>query len=533
VAKPTPDKTTREIDSVSKQRNVMTRIFASAVTALTVGGVVVGGLAGPVSAADSLPNHVAFTQWSDGGLQWTTGDLNFHGANDSNYTEGDTVPFLLDVTSAGTGTYAFSVCRDYMDGNAFGYLSLQPYDTSRVPVLAALPIVTDAATGSSEPFTGAAVGGSVLIDSVHEVGGQGDCKAGQRETQVQITIGAGPGGIAPVDAYVLWGGRLASPVDAGVGAGNGASQYPGATLSMQLLSASKNLSIKVGAASIGSLTVNDVIAPSSDPGKFDLQIDGTTAGTGADVGNGGTTGAIVVYSGSHDVGAAGSGGTNLGNYTSSTSCVDSNGPVAVIGDSVSVADGQDVVCTVTLTPDPAVVTGPTTTTTTTTVPDPTTTTTTTTTTTVPSTTTTTTVPDPIVINDPLPTSTTTTTTIAPAHHHQPADDDGSGGDNSDVDPTDTTPTTVRTTTTAPAVDPGTTVAGGGQTAGPAPQVLGTVVERPAPSATPAPAATPAPTGTLPRTGSPIGDETGLATALLAAGLSALGLARRRRPSPQG
>ena len=494
---------------MSKQRNGMTRILAATVTALTMGAAVVGGLAGPASAAGALPDHVGFQQWSDVGHQWTTGDLNFHGTNDSNYVEGDTVPFLLDVTSAGLGTYGFSVCRDYMNGTAFGYLSLMPYDTSRVPALAAVPLVTDPAMGSLQPFTGAAAGGSVVIDSVHEVGGQGACKAGQRETQVQITIGAGPGGVAPVDAYVLWGGRLASPIDAGVGAGDGASAYPGATLSMQLLSAAKNLSIKVGPASTGTLTVKDVIDPGSDPGKFNLQIDSSTAGTGGNVGDGGSTGAVLVYSGPHDVGAAGAGTTNVADYTSSVSCTD--GTVSALGPVVTVADGQDVVCTVTLTPV---------------VPNPSSGSTPTTSTTTPGTV------DPtlIVINDPLPTSTTTT---APKHHVQPGDDDGSGGDNSDVDPTDTTPTTITTTV----VDPGATVAGGGQTAGPAPEVLGTVAERPAPAPAANPeSATPAPApggGLLPRTGAGIAGEAGLAVALLAAGLGVLRLARRRRPSPQG
>src|SRR5207247_6005409 len=43
-----------------------------------------------------------------------------------------------------------------------------------------------------------------------------------------------------------------------------------------------------------TLTVNKVLNPAGDTGKFNLQIDGSTAGTGASVGNGGTTGAIVV-----------------------------------------------------------------------------------------------------------------------------------------------------------------------------------------------------------------------------------------------
>lgn len=41
---------------------------------------------------------------------------------------------------------------------------------------------------------------------------------------------------------------------------------------------------------LATLTINKVVVPSDDSGKFNLQIDGSTAGTGANVGNGGTTG---------------------------------------------------------------------------------------------------------------------------------------------------------------------------------------------------------------------------------------------------
>src|SRR5690242_12022264 len=108
-----------------------------------MGAAVVGGLAGPASAVDGLPNSVTFQQWSDLGVHWTDGLLNFSGNNDSSYVEGDTVPFLLDVTSAGPGTYSFSICRDYTDNGAFGYLSLQKYDVTALPAIASpAPIVT-------------------------------------------------------------------------------------------------------------------------------------------------------------------------------------------------------------------------------------------------------------------------------------------------------------------------------------------------------------------------------------------------------
>jgi hypothetical protein len=234
-------------------------VFRFLVAVLAVLGLVLGGLESP-AAAVGLPSNVDLEQWTDVNFNWVTGDLGQSGANASTYVEGETVPFRLDVSSAGAGTFSFSVCRDYMNGAVRGYLSLEPYTTSRLPVIAPLVSVTSSAAGSAQPFTGAAVAGSVHVDSVNEVGGQGSCGSNQRETEVQITIGAGPGNTAPVGAYVLWGGRLASPADAGVGPAHGASQFPGGSLSMRLGSSAKNRSIKTAAIiQLGTVTVQKVV----------------------------------------------------------------------------------------------------------------------------------------------------------------------------------------------------------------------------------------------------------------------------------
>ena len=57
---------------------------------------------------------------------WTTGNL---GGSNSNYAEGETVPFQIEVSGTGTGTLI--VCRDYQNGADFGYLFLDAYNTSR------------------------------------------------------------------------------------------------------------------------------------------------------------------------------------------------------------------------------------------------------------------------------------------------------------------------------------------------------------------------------------------------------------------
>lgn len=63
------------------------------------------------------------------------------------------------------------------------------------------------------------------------------------------------------------------------------------------------------------IAVNKVLAPSSDAGLFNLQIDGVTEA--ANVGNGGSTGAVEVSEGAHTVGETAGTGTNLALYTRS------------------------------------------------------------------------------------------------------------------------------------------------------------------------------------------------------------------------
>jgi hypothetical protein len=83
------------------------------------------------------------------------------------------------------------------------------------------------------------------------------------------------------------------------------------------------------------------LEPSTDSGKFDLQIDGATPPNGDDVGDGGTTGPVTVSAGdsenpgdTHTVGEVAGIGTNLGDYDSSIDCQCVNDP-ACSGDSAT------------------------------------------------------------------------------------------------------------------------------------------------------------------------------------------------------
>ena len=100
-------------------------------------------------------------------------------------------------------------------------------------------------------------------------------------------------------------------------------------------------------ATMGTLTVTKVLSPANDSGKFNLRIDGATAGTGANVGNGGTTGAISVNTGSHSFAETAGTGADLANYTSSSACLANGQTVPINNGSVSVASNQNVVCTIT------------------------------------------------------------------------------------------------------------------------------------------------------------------------------------------
>ena len=103
----------------------------------------------------------------------------------------------------------------------------------------------------------------------------------------------------------------------------------------------------------GTITVNKVLTPATDSGKFNLQINGTTKAT--DVGNGGTTGAVTVSAGSsanpgadHTVGETAGTNTSLSDYTSSLSCLEEGGSTTPDTDgTLNVQPDDNWTCTIT------------------------------------------------------------------------------------------------------------------------------------------------------------------------------------------
>jgi hypothetical protein len=96
-----------------------------------------------------------------------------------------------------------------------------------------------------------------------------------------------------------------------------------------------------------TIKATKVLAPATDAGRFNLLVDGAAKAT--DVGDGGTTGVQTVLPGTHTVGEAAGTATDLANYDSTTSCVDTAHAAtpADTDGSVQVAAGDQWECVIT------------------------------------------------------------------------------------------------------------------------------------------------------------------------------------------
>ena len=244
------------------------RFLALSVTAGVVTGLVLPGTA-TAAQITIAPGDVTFEQWSrDNTPGWTTGNVG------KNYTEGEVIPFRLTVSNAGNtpagDSFLFSICRDFEEPAApatverNGVLRIENYDTT---VAAALEGASEGNTING--VTGAGEGATVQILSVTDdtSPATGDCDPGQRETEVEFTVSGLNGSD---EAYVLWGGRLASPFDAEVAPRDGATAYSGASLHMTFFP-SKTLSAN-------SSHIDEALAPAQL--TVTKEIDNRDGGTG-------------------------------------------------------------------------------------------------------------------------------------------------------------------------------------------------------------------------------------------------------------
>ena len=107
----------------------------------------------------------------------------------------------------------------------------------------------------------------------------------------------------------------------------------------------------------GKLEVLKALDPDTDPGKFNLQIDGTTDPDATDVGDSGSTGEETLDTGDHTVGETAGTGTDLDDYQKSIVCRDDNGTGGVVAETpagddagpltVPVTTDSDIVCLIT------------------------------------------------------------------------------------------------------------------------------------------------------------------------------------------
>jgi hypothetical protein len=96
---------------------------------------------------------------------------------------------------------------------------------------------------------------------------------------------------------------------------------------------------KLGTGEDAHLTVNKVLRPSNDPGRFNLQINGGTVA--ANVGDGGSSGAQALLPGSYRVSETTTAGTQAGNYnTSFGGDCSANGNITLVA-------GDNKTCTIT------------------------------------------------------------------------------------------------------------------------------------------------------------------------------------------
>jgi hypothetical protein len=100
-----------------------------------------------------------------------------------------------------------------------------------------------------------------------------------------------------------------------------------------------------------------MLQPASDPGRFNLQIDGSSPNAASEnVGDGGTTGEVAVSTGDHTVRETAGTSTDLADYQKSIVCKAEDGAGSIVaqtrGDdegplTVNIPAGSDIVCTIT------------------------------------------------------------------------------------------------------------------------------------------------------------------------------------------
>lgn len=293
---------------------------------------------GPVAAHEGDTVTYTFTVTNAGDIALSNDTVNDSLAGDATYQSGDTnTNGLLETSETWVFTKQYTIPTPQVanvvnTGTACGTdpLQTQVCDTDNHTLDVLHPAVTVVKSGPATAYEGDTVTYTFVVTNTGDttltaVGINDDIATG--ETCLASTLA--PGAFTTCTAsYTIPNPQVANVVNTVTACGIDSLQRQVCDTD------SHNLDILHP-----TITINKVVVSSqADSGKFNLQIDSQNKAT--DVGNGGTTGAVVVTPGSHSVGELAGTATNLSDYvvTMSESC--GNGTVNVTGDA-------NVTCTIT------------------------------------------------------------------------------------------------------------------------------------------------------------------------------------------
>ena len=187
--------------------------------------------------------HVNLDQWANKDAEWQNGNLN---PSNSEYHEGEAVPFRLIMTGLPGGSHYIHINYDFTAGGIYAYDFLTRFDLSESPNISADTSETLPAgpinnyTIPSDTFDDVSlhelpasdryfsiIGGS--ITNIEAITHSGDV-SGNSEADMIVNFTTGT---CTVDCkiFLLWGGHLASELDWGTG--NGSSSISGSPFHMR------------------------------------------------------------------------------------------------------------------------------------------------------------------------------------------------------------------------------------------------------------------------------------------------------------
>ena len=205
----------------------------------------------------ALPSSVNLNGWDTVSASWTPG-------NTVQYSEGQAIPFRLNLSGLATGTsYLVNICREFQNGTKYGFLYLEEYN-------ATVPLTSAQAGGTVTDQLGPFAGINATVTAVQDFTSSGGI-CGPQERLVQATVKP-----TAATSYLLWGGHLASPnetVPAStsiVRFGNGAGSYPGSSLAMRLACPDKTVPVPVNKiVNLARLSVTKAVEPGGTAAPHD------------------------------------------------------------------------------------------------------------------------------------------------------------------------------------------------------------------------------------------------------------------------